>query len=172
MRPVLRLASTPALLTLGLLAALVTLPGRTEIALNVYLLLLAAVALVQLLRRLRAALPVRGTSPVDEALRRPRAPAQARVPELERIERDVALGLTTAFDLHFRLRPTVRRIAAELLRARRGVDLDASPAAARRALGEETWQLVRDDREPPPERFAPGLELASLRRVVDSLEAL
>jgi hypothetical protein len=31
---------------------------------------------------------------------------------------------------------------------------------------------VREDREPPHERFGPGLELASLRRVVGSLEAL
>ena len=92
--------------------------------------------------------------------------------ELERMERDVELGLTSAFDLHFRLRPTVRPLAAELLRARRGVDLDASPDAARRALGEETWQLVREDREPPTERLAPGLDIASLRRLVDSLEAL
>ena len=41
----------------------------------------------------------------------------------EKIEREVTLGLTTAFDLHFRLRPTLRRIASELLRARRGIDL-------------------------------------------------
>jgi hypothetical protein len=39
-------------------------------------------------------------------------------------------------------------------------------------LGEETWQLVRKDREPPPERFASGLDIASLGRVVASLEAL
>jgi hypothetical protein len=170
-RSTLQLAWLPAFLTLALVAALVTLPGRTEVILNVYLLLLAAAGLTALHARLRASLPVPSSSPVDEALR-PRAQQQARVPELERIEREVAIGLTTAFDLHFRLRPTVRRIAAELLHARRGVDLDASPDAARQALGEETWQLVREDREPPPERFAPGLELASLRRVVDSLEAL
>ena len=171
MKLALRLAWLPAFLTLGLLAALVTLPGRTDAVLTVYLLLLAAVALAQLLAWLRASLPPHGASPVDDGLRH-RTQPPARVPELERMERDVELGLTTAFDLHFRLRPTVRRMAAELLQARRGVDLDASPDAARRALGEETWQLVRADREPPTERFGPGLELASLRRVVDSLEAL
>ena len=95
-----------------------------------------------------------------------------RVPELERIEREVTLGQTTAFDLHFRLRPTLRRIASELLRARRGIDLDANPEAARRALGDETWELVRADREPPHDRFGPGIELESLRHVVVSLEAL
>ena len=102
----------------------------------------------------------------------PAPDAAERVPELERIEREVTLGQATAFDLHFRLRPTLRRIASELLRARRGIDLDGEPRAARRALGDETWELVRADREPPQDRFGRGIELASLRRVVESLEAL
>jgi hypothetical protein len=127
--------------------------------------------LAQLLARLRSSLPEKGTSPVDAALRR-RPPRVQRVAELEKIEREVTLGLTTSFDLHFRLRPTLRRIASELLRARRGIDLDADPAAARRALGEETYELVREDREPPLNRFGPGIELDTLRGVVISLEAL
>ena len=81
-------------------------------------------------------------------------------------------GRRTAFDLHFRLRPTLRRIAYELLRSRRGIDLDANPEAARRALGDDTWELVRVDREPPHDRFAKGIDLESLRHVVVSLEAL
>jgi hypothetical protein len=170
-RAALRLGRFPVFLTLGLIVALVVLPGRVEIIVRVYVLLLAAFVLAQLLARLRSSLPERATSPVDTALRsRPRHPE--RVPELEKIEREVTLGMTTAFDLHFRLRPTLRRIASELLRARRGIDLDASPDAARRALGEETWELVREDREPPHDRFGRGLELESLRHVVVSLEAL
>lgn len=167
----LRLSRFPVSLTLVLALALAFLPGRAEILLRVYLLLLAAFVLGQLLAGLRRSLPERGVSPVDAALnRRPRRPA--RVPELDRIEREVTLGLSTSFDLHFRLRPTLRRIASELLRARRGIDLDADPEAARRALGEETWELVRPDREPPLDRFGSGLDLASLRNVVVSLEAL
>lgn len=167
----LRLGRLPLFLTLALLVALVVMPGRVEVAVRVYVLLLIAFVLVQLLARLRSSLPEPGPSPVDTALqRRPRRPE--RVPELERIEREVTLGLATAFDLHYRLRPTLRRIASELLRARRGIDLDANPAAARRALGEETWELVRANREPPVERFGRGLDLASLRSVVVSLEAL
>jgi hypothetical protein len=170
-RSKLGLLRVPATLTVALLVALVALPGRSEVSLRVYVLLLAAFALAQILARLRASLPVPATSPVDQALR-PRRPRRERVPELERIEREVTLGLATAFDVHYRLRPTVRRVAGELLRARRGIDLDANPEAARRVLGEETWQLVRKDREPPPERFASGLDIASLGRVVASLEAL
>ncbi len=167
----LRLGRFPVFLTVFLIAALAVLPGRAEVVLRVYVLLLAAFLLARLLTRLRNSLPERGASPVDAALsRRPRR--VERVPELEKIEREVTLGLTTAFDLHFRLRPTLRRIASELLRARRGIDLDANPGAARRALGEATWELVRADREPPLDRFGRGLDLDSLRNVVVSLEAL
>ena len=166
-----RLGRFPVVLTLALIVALVVLPGRAEILVRIYVLLIAVFIVVQLLDRLRRSLPARGASPVDLALaRRPRA--VKRVPELEKIEREVTLGLTTAFDLHFRLRPTLRRIASELLHARRGIDLDASPDAARRALGDETWELVREDREPPHDRFGRGLDLDSLRRVVVSLEAI
>jgi hypothetical protein len=161
----------PAFLTLTLIVALVVLPGRVELVARICVLLLAVFVLVHLLARLRSSLPERTTSPVDAALARRPRPAE-RVPELEKIEREVTLGMTTAFDLHFRLRPTLRRIASELLRARRGIDLDANPEAARRALGDETWQLVREDREPPHDRFGRGLDLNSLRNVVVSLEAL
>ena len=161
----------PAFVTLALFVALAVLPGRAELLVRLYALLIATFVVAQLLDRLRRSLPERTTSPVDAALaRRPRP--VIRVPELEKIEREVTLGLTTAFDLHFRLRPTLRRIAYELLRARRGIDLDANPAAARRALGDETWELVREDREPPHDRFGPGIRLESLRQVVVSLEAL
>ena len=84
----------------------------------------------------------------------------------------MTLGLATAFDLHYRLRPRLRRIATELLAARRGIDLDASPEAARRALGDDAWEIVRGDLEPPRERFAAGLDIASLRLAVSALEAL
>ena len=171
MRHAIRYGRFPVFLTLVLVVTLVALPGRSEVVVRIYLLLLAAFVLANLLARLRASLPERTASPVDAALSRRPRPA-LRVPELERIEREVTLGQTTAFDLHFRLRPTLRRIAYELLRARRGIDLDADPEAARRALGDETWDLVRVDREPPHDRFAKGIGLESLRHVVVSLETL
>jgi hypothetical protein len=168
---VLRFWRFPAFVTVALFVALFLLPGRAELLVRIYVLLIAAFVVARLLESLRRSLPERAVSPVDAALaRRPRP--VTRVPELEKIEREVTLGQTTAFDLHFRLRPTLRRIASELLRARRGIDLDANPAAARRALGDETWELVRQDREPPHDRFGPGIRLESLRHVVVSLEAL
>jgi hypothetical protein len=170
-RRLLQLSRFPVLATLVLLGALVAVPAHAELAIRVYVLLLAAFVLGQLLARLRRSLPEQRPSPVDAALNRTPRPL-VRIPELEKLEREVTLGQATAFDLHFRLRPTLRRIASELLHARRGVDLDANPEAARRALGDETFELVRVDREPPLDRFGRGMDLAALGRVVTSLEAL
>jgi hypothetical protein len=80
--------------------------------------------------------------------------------------------MTTAFDLHYRLRPALRRIASELLAARRGIDLDLDREAARQAVGEDAWALVGGDRRPPENRFAPGIELDTLSQVVASLEGI
>lgn len=171
MRSSIGLARLPLFLTLVAAVLVLVLSDRTGLILRVYLLALAAVALAHLVRLVRGALPAATGSAFEAGLRRrPRRPE--RLPELERVEREVSLGLATAFDLHYRLRPSLRRTARELLASRRGIDLDTSPEAARRALGDQTWEIVRPDREPPRERFAAGLDLASLRTVVASLEAL
>jgi hypothetical protein len=167
----LRIAWLPLFLTLALAIALLIEPGRARLAVHIYLLVLAAIGLGYLFAALRSALPPPRPSPFDAALRTS-ARATQRIPELERMEREVALGLATAFDLHYRLRPRLRRIATELLAAHRGIDLDASPEAARRALGDDAWEIVRGDRKPPDERFAAGVDIASLRLAVSALEAL
>lgn len=165
------LARLPLLATTAFVLALVLLPGRRELALHVYGLSLAALVLGWLVSVLRRAHPVATVSPFDLGLRR-RRDLQEPVAELERLEREVSMATNTAFDLHFRLRPRVHRIARQLLASRRGVDLATQPDAARRLLGEETWALVRPGVEPPSDRTAPGLEVARLRAVVTSLEQL
>jgi hypothetical protein len=167
----LRAAQLPALLTVVLVVLLVVLPGRAGLIVHLYVLAVAAIALFHLVRVMRAAHPAAGPSRFDAALRR-RPQRHERLPELTKIEREVALGMATAFDLHYRLRPSLRRTAAELLAARRGIDIDREPEAARRALGEDAWEIVRRDREPPHDRFAPGVRPATLQRAVASLEAL
>jgi hypothetical protein len=171
MRRALRLVRFPLFLTALLILTTIALPGRTGEAFRAYVLVLAAWGLTHLLVALHASRPEPGPSPVDLALQ-PSVPRAARIEEIERIQREVAIAQTTSFDFHFRLRPTLRRIASELLRSRRGIDLDADPERARRALGEETWELVRADRPPPDDRFGPGVDRAVLHRVVDSLEAI
>jgi hypothetical protein len=171
MRRALRFTRFPVFLTVVLALVLVALRGRAELVVHIYVLVLAAFGLGHLLAGLRRALPPRVPSAFDAAMTR-RTQTARRIPELERMEREVSLGLSTAFDLHFRLRPRLRGIASELLAARRGIDLDGNPEAARRALGEAAWDIVRSDRESPRERHAPGLGLDSLRLAVSALEAL
>ena len=89
----------------------------------------------------------------------------------ERLDRVVSTATTHAGDLHLRLRPILREIAADGLR-RRGVELDAQPQAAQKLLAPETWELVRPDRPRPDDAFARGLAPARLDAVLDDLEAL
>ena len=170
-RRLLRLAQLPVFVTIALVVVLVALPGRRELALHVYWLVLAGFGLAVLVGVVRRAHPVPPSSQFDVGLRRT-PPAQRKLAELERLEREVTLATSTAFDVHIRLRPRVRRIAAYLLATRRGVDLDAQPELARRLLGEPTWELVRAERPVPSDRNAGGLDVPALRELVASLERL
>ena len=89
----------------------------------------------------------------------------------ERLDRVVSAATSHAGDLHLRLRPILREIAADGLR-RHGVDLDAQPQAAQELLAPGTWELVRPDRPRPDDAFARGLAPARLDAVLDDLEAL
>ena len=77
---------------------------------------------------------------------------------------------SAAFDLHYRLRPTLIELAAALLSARRGIDLEQEPDRAHAVLGDDVWDLVRPDRPQPLERLGVGIDAAHLERVVSALE--
>jgi hypothetical protein len=155
--------------SIALVAVAAFVPGRLPLAARVYALVVCAVALgIGLLALRRAyppAAPLRRGASASPLRRRP-------PPTLARIEDEVALGVAGAFDLHHRLVPRLRSIAAGLLTSRRRVSLEASPEEARRALGDEAWELVRPDRPPPVDRQARGIPPEALGRVVDSLEAV
>ena len=150
-----------------LLVVLWFLPGRRGLAVDVFLLFVAAGAVLALVRALAEAAP-RATA---EPAARPRRLLQ-RLPELERTERAVLLAASNAFDVHYRLRPILREIAGQRLASRRGLALERDTAASRAVVGEETWELVRPDREPPHLRFGPGVGARELAKVVDSLERI
>jgi hypothetical protein len=169
-RIVLRVGAGALLATTLLVAVVLAFPARRHTLFGVYELVLGAIALVALVGSLRALRP-RGweaRSPFD-----PRQdPPVPTVPiaELERIDRLVVLGSSNSFDLHFRLRPLLREVAAERLHSR-GVPLDREPERARELLGDEVWELVRADRE-LSQRSGPGIGLTDLDRVVSALERL
>jgi regulator of extracellular matrix RemA (YlzA/DUF370 family) len=147
--------------------ALIFLPGRRELALDLFLLLIAAGAVVALVRALSAVAP---RAPARRLVRRERR--TQRLAELDRTERAVLLSASTAFDVHYRLRPILREIAAQRLATRRGLSLDGDTQASRAVVGEDTWELVRPDREPPHLHFAPGITAPHLRKVVAVLERI
>ena len=155
--------------TIAFIAAVVFVPGRLELVVRVYGLVLAAVALVVVLADLRRAYPpstgLRPTATAD-------ARREHRPPALAQLEQHAFLGVAGAFDLHYRLRPHVRSLAVALLATRRGASLDARPDDAKAILGDATWELARTDRPRPADRMASGIAPAQLAHVVESLERL
>ena len=157
--------------TVALIVARVVVPGRKELELDVYVLSVGAMALLAAIMATRRAFPVEERSSLADALERePRTPV--RPPELERTERLLSMAATTAFDLHFRLRPVLREVAEQRLADRRGLRLDSGDPRVEEVCGEDLWEVVRPDREAPDHRFLPGLAPAALHRALERLEAI
>jgi hypothetical protein len=152
--------------TLALIGLALIAPGRLELGARIYALIVCATAIVLVLLALRRAYPGETPHPRPASAGTQRTPP----PDLERIEHEVALAVAGSFDLHYRLVPRLRALAAGLLSARRNVSLEKTPERARALVGEEAWALVRPDRGAPEERLGKGIAVSDLGRVVDSLE--
>lgn len=155
------------LATIALVVARVFEPGRFELELDVYILVVGGVALLNVVILIREAYPLEpSVTQLARALERD-DPEPQRLPELERVERELTMATATSFDLHTRFRPLARDIATSKLAAR-GRKLDDSQDE----LGDELWALVRPDRPVPTDRHGAGISPDSVRRIVDRLEAL
>jgi hypothetical protein len=155
----------------GVIAGAAVLIGvdRTDLVLDTYLLYAGALVALAAARVSRLAFPApRGTVP---AVLKARPPPYVHPESLAMMTDDVALAQAGEFDVHFRLRPVLRDIAAAGLAMQSGIDLDRQPERARERLLPETWELVRPDR-PRPERGGTGIDTASLIAVVDELERI
>ncbi len=149
-----------------LLFARLLAPGRFELELDVYILVLGALAVFNIVLAAGEAFPREERSALADALDRDPPEAQ-RPAELDRLERELTMANASAFDTHVRLRPVVREIVGVRLGAR-GLRLEDSEEV----LGPELWELARDERPAPTDRHAPGTPAATLRRVVERLETL
>lgn len=154
--------------TAAVAVALVLAPDRAALEIHIWLLVLLGLACVVLVRAVHRAYPT-GNSPFLASLRTTVLQAE-RPSSLARTERELSMVGAAAFDVHYRLRPVLTELAADLLSTRRGIDLDRSPERAHAALGNEVWEIVRPDRPEPVERNAPGLDEAQLGRIVTALE--
>jgi hypothetical protein len=156
------------LATLGVAIALVAAPDRRDLILDLYLLALGGIAVLRLVGLTRRRRAPGERSEFDDALRLS-VSQPTRIAERDKLAREVELGSHTAFDFHFRLRPTLVEIARNRL-AGRGIPLEHERARA--VLGDEAWRLLRPDREPPHERNAKGLAASELDRLVTVLERI
>ena len=138
-------------------------PADRNLAIHVYLLFLGALLMLVVVSGVGGTLPRSPRSELTLALDERPEPVPP-VPQLAKVEREVTLALGSAYDLHARLLPDLREIAAARLE-RSG-----------RQPGPDTlgrwWELLRPDRPEPQDRFGPGIREADLRALVADLEEL
>jgi hypothetical protein len=136
-------------------------PSVRTVTVHSYLLFLGALMMLVVVSGVTAAAPRARRSDFAAALAERPEPA-GRVSQLEKVEREVTLSIGNAYDLHTRLLPHLREIAAARLE-RRG-----------QRPGPDTlgrwWELLRPDRPEPKDRFAPGIAQGDLRELVADLE--
>jgi len=166
-----RLAAVAAVGGLAVAATTALLPVERARVLDGYVLFAGGLLLILLVHATRTVSPSGARSLYERALVRPRQ-STARPRDLAKLEREVVLGASTAFDFHMRLRPLLREIAAYRLASRRGLDLASGSGDVRAVLGDDLWELVRPDAAPPDDRLAPGLPLPRLGAAVDTLERI
>jgi hypothetical protein len=155
--------------TLGVGIAIAFAPGDAELAADVWLLAVGTLALLLAIARTVGSLPRERPTRLDAGP--PARVRETRPRELVKLEREVGLSTETAFDTHYRLRPTVRHVASVRLRLR-GIDLDAPAGPAESLLGPEAWELVRPERARPRNHDAPGLTLDGIAAIVEAVETL
>jgi hypothetical protein len=171
MRPVVvRWALGVLAATMAVLASWWIAPGRRELELDLFVLVLGGMSVLALTSWLKQVAPADERSELEAALV-PHARQSPTVQELDRLERELSMGAARAFDLHSRVRPILREVAAARL-ARRGLELDPRNEPVRELLGDELADLLDPDRQLPDDRQAAGPGLERLGATIERLERL
>jgi hypothetical protein len=166
----LRWVGLAVLAAIALLVARMVSPGRKDLELDVFILVLGGIGLLVLAAELRRVAPTAERSLVEEALE-PEPLEERPIADLLRLERALSMASARQFDLHYRLRPILRDVAAARLE-QRGLDLDSGRPVVQELLGDELFELTAPDREPPANRLAPGPSVEGLERTIGRLERL
>ncbi len=156
--------------TAGVMLALLLAGWSDGVALLAYVLFVGAIALLVLARRLRAALPP--ATPFERLLAA--APRRMEpVGQLETIRQGLAAAGWSRGELHYRLAPMIREIAAARLSRHHGIDLDRQPERARALIGDgRVWELAGPRSGPPEDRYASGWSRRELEELLDELEGI
>jgi len=166
----LRWLGLAVLAAIALVAARMISPGRKDLELDVFILVLGGIGLLVLAAELRRLAPTAERSLVEEALE-PEPAEERPIADLLRLERALSMASARQFDLHYRLRPILRDVASAKLE-QRGLDLDSGRPVVHELLGDELFELTAPDREPPANRLAPGPGVEGLDRTIARLERL
>lgn len=166
-------AGAPAAIGATLVLGLVLLfrPVAPGVALDGYVLVLGGIALLGLVGTTAETEAGPKRSTYDQAVA-PRTVAPERPLELSRIEREVALGVDTAFYAHYRLRPLLRLVAEDRLERRFGSSLETAAGEARASLPDDAWELFDPERPPPRNPHGPGVPRERLEAIVEALERM
>ena len=135
-------------------------PSVRDVTLHAYVFLVGGLLMLGIVAAAGDAVPRRKQSEFDAALAAPRQ-KEKRLPEVEKLEREVTLAASSAYDLHYRLVPQLREIAQARLER-------TGHTASPETLG-RWWELLRPDRPPPEDRFEKGISEAELRALVADL---
>jgi hypothetical protein len=149
--------------SIAFLVAALAIPGDRRIEFHVFVLVIGVILMSAAISAVAGAVPRGKRSELSRALDA-KAAEPPEVDDLLRMERIVTMSVGNAHDLHTRLLPLLRDIAATRLERaghRPGPD----------TLG-RWWELLRPDRPAPVDRFAPGIREAELRALVADLQKL
>ena len=153
----------PGLATLVFAVAAFAAPGDRALELHVYVLVLGGMLMTAVVSAVGGSVPRGRGSDLTRALDAKPAP-EGPVRDLERMQRVVTLSVANAHDLHSRLLPILRDIAAARLER-------SGKRPSEETLG-RWWELLRPDRPAPQERFERGIPERDLRALVSDLERM
>lgn len=153
----------PGLATLVFAIAAFAAPGDRALELHVYVLVLGGMLMTAVVAAVGGAVPRGRGSQLRQALDAKPVP-EGPVRDLERMQRIVTLSVANAHDLHTRLLPALRDIAAARLER-------TGQRPSEETLG-RWWELLRPDRPAPTERFERGIPEPKLRALVADLERM
>jgi hypothetical protein len=143
----------------------------TSRALAIWIVLVAGIVLLVLIRRTSEHGGREPEPRFEQALRAPKA-AAFEVVEFLRMQRELDLGVASAAHAHSRLLPLLRAAASARLATRHGIDLARRPDTARSLLGDDVWDLLRPDRPEPEDRLGPGVRRDEIAAAIEAVESL
>ncbi len=148
------------------LAIFLSPPDGQPFAARLAILALGIVAAWKVLGR-SAAVTASSPERFELDLRRPPVPV-TEISGLRSVETDLRMSTASAFGLEFRLKPMLRDLASWRLARNHGIDMTASPDAARGILGEPLWELITPAPSFPEFR-SPGAPLEAVEAGLDRL---